>query len=113
MDDDESNRTVVAELLRDDGHAVTEAANGQEALERLAEKPPDAIILDLMMPIVDGFTFLIQRRKLPDCGNIPVLVLTGVHKPSELVGALGVRAVVSKPFEAGQLLDQLVPLLNG
>jgi CheY-like chemotaxis protein len=111
VDDDQSNRQLVAALLRDEGYDVAEAADGQQALDHLRAAQPQAIVLDLMMPVVDGFTFLIERRKLPDCAAIPVLVLTAVHDLSELVGTLGVKLAIGKPFEATALLEAVAQLL--
>ncbi|MFI5268083.1 MAG: two-component system response regulator [Chloroflexota bacterium] len=112
MDDDDANRRLVAALLRDEGYEVAEAADGQQALDHLKTTQPEAIVLDLMMPVVDGFTFLIERRKLPGCAAIPVVVLTAVHDLSELVGALGVKIAIAKPFEATALLDAVDNLLS-
>jgi len=56
------------------------------------------------MPVVDGFTFLVERRKLPGCSTIPVIVVTAVHDLSDLVGALGVKMAIRKPFDASELL---------
>jgi len=86
------------------GYEVAEAADGQQALDHLKTTLPKAIVLDLMMPVVDGFTFLIERRKLPACATILVVVLTAVHDLSELVGTLGVKVAIAKPFEAPALL---------
>lgn len=111
VDDDQTHRQLVAELLRDEGHDVAEAADGQQALDHLKTLRPSAIVLDLMMPVVDGFTFLIERRKLPGCASIPVLVLTAVHDLSELVGTLGVKAAIAKPFEASALIESVAALV--
>lgn len=103
---------MVAALLRDEGHTVAEAADGQQALDHLKRFRPSAIVLDLMMPVVDGFTFLVERRKLPECASIPVLVLTAVHDLSELVGTLGVKAAIAKPFEASVLIQSVAELVG-
>jgi two-component system, chemotaxis family, chemotaxis protein CheY len=111
VDDDDANRKVVAALLRDEGYEVSEAADGQQALDQLGAACPHAIVLDLIMPIVDGFSFLIERRKLPNCAAIPVVVVTAVHDLSELVGTLGVKVAIAKPFEAAALIqavDQII-----
>ena len=90
---------------------MAEAADGQQALDHLKSSRPSAIVLDLMMPVVDGFTFLIERRKLPGCAGIPVVVLTAVHDLSELVGTLGVKAAIAKPFEASALIQCVAELI--
>ena len=113
VDDDDASRQCIAALLRDEGHDVAEAADGGKALDYLAHNPAQLIVLDLMMPVVDGFTFLIERRKLPGCAGIPVLVVTAVHELSELVGTLGVKAALAKPFEADELITGVTGLLSG
>ena len=100
-------------LLREEGYEVAEAADGREALDHLKTARPSAIVLDLMMPVVDGFTFLVERRKLPDCAAIPVVVLTAVHNLSDLVGTLGVKAALGKPFESAALLAAVAQSADG
>ena len=107
VDDDDANRQLVATLLRDEGYEVAEAADGRQALDHLKTAQPKAIVLDLMMPVVDGFTFLVERRKLADCATIPVVVLTAVHNLSELVVTLGVKVAIAKPFEAPALVSAI------
>jgi signal transduction histidine kinase/CheY-like chemotaxis protein len=76
VDDDEIMRRGVVQALEKDGWTVTEAANGREGLTRLTEAPPDAIVLDLMMPEIDGFGFLEALRHHPQWRDIPVIVVT-------------------------------------
>ena len=63
VEDDASIRGLVSEVLRDDGYEVSEASNGVEALEALGERLPDLIVLDLMMPIMDGWRFVEECRR--------------------------------------------------
>ena len=76
VEDDETTRRVTQHALERDGWAITSAENGRVALARLAEGRPDAILLDLMMPEMDGFEFLAELRRHPIWRDIPVLVLT-------------------------------------
>ncbi len=76
VDDDEIMRGSVRRALEQERWEVTEAGNGRVALERLAAGSPDVILLDLMMPEMDGFEFLVTMRQRPDWHDIPVLVLT-------------------------------------
>ena len=70
------DRSTVSQLLKDEGLEVATAHNGAQALERLSEQAPDLILLDLMMPVMDGFEFLVHKRAEPEWRNIPVVVLT-------------------------------------
>ena len=76
VDDNDLGCMPLLGALSKEGWAVTEAANGREALERLAEAKPELILLDLMMPEMDGFEFLTEVRRHPDGRSIPVVVLT-------------------------------------
>jgi CheY-like chemotaxis protein len=76
VEDDETTRTVTQRALERDGWSVTPAENGRVALGRLAERRPDAILLDLMMPEMDGFEFLAELRRQAAWRDIPVVVFT-------------------------------------
>jgi CheY-like chemotaxis protein len=83
VEDDETTRTVIQHALEREGWAVTPAENGRVGLARVAETRPDAILLDLMMPEMDGFEFLAELRRQADWRDIPVLVLTAMDLTDE------------------------------
>lgn len=76
VDDDPDARARLRSVLQRDGWTVSEAGNGREALDVVVHAPPQLILLDLTMPVMDGFAFLHELRGRPGCGNIPVVVLT-------------------------------------
>jgi CheY-like chemotaxis protein len=76
VDDDTDMRHHARTMLERDGWSVVEAANGEEALDRVTEALPRVVLLDLEMPIMDGFDFLRAFRARPGCASIPVVVLT-------------------------------------
>jgi CheY-like chemotaxis protein len=76
VDDDEASRDLMRQVLETDGWSVVEAKNGRIALERVAETPPDLIILDLMMPELDGFGFAEELHKHAEWRSIPILIVT-------------------------------------
>ncbi len=76
VDDNPDTRRHLRTTLERDHWSVTEAANGQEALERVAEARPRVVLLDLEMPVMDGFAFLHAFRDMPGCRDIPVVVIT-------------------------------------
>ena len=76
VEDDEMTRRMVCDLLRKDGWTVDEAENGRVALEHVRERRPHLILLDLMMPEMDGFTFTTELRRNENWREIPILVLT-------------------------------------
>src|SRR5438105_3128734 len=79
VEDDPMIREVLAGLLVDEGYEVDEAAHGLEGLERLRACRPDLIVLDLMMPVMDGWNFRDRQRQLADCADVPVVVLSAVR----------------------------------
>ena len=79
VDDLQENRELVARYLSRSGHIVVTAASGPEALATLGQTDVDVVLLDLMMPEMDGFTFMEELRARPGCRSIPVIVITAKH----------------------------------
>lgn len=109
VDDDHSLREVLRLLLENDGFDVTCAGNGREALGRLrAESPqPCLILLDVMMPVMDGHQFLAERKRDPEIAQIPTVVLTASDHATVNDDTV---EVLPKPFEIRTLfkvIDQL------
>jgi len=115
VDDDEVIREVVASALEDEGYTVSVAGDGLQALADVRREPPDGIVLDLMMPRMNGWEFVAACRREPRCGDIPIVVMSAAHNlPSaaEQLLRVGVRACVAKPFDLDALLgvvERLVP----
>jgi CheY-like chemotaxis protein len=76
VDDKSENREVLRRALESEGWQVSEAENGRVALAKLAEQAPSLILLDLMMPVMDGFEFVMEMRKLENSWAIPIVVVT-------------------------------------
>jgi CheY-like chemotaxis protein len=107
VEDDEDIRADLAAILRVKGFAVEESANGRDALTRLESGPPPCVlVLDLMMPVMNGWELRTVMRAHPTLRNIPVVVVSGAGRidPKE-VDALEAVAVLVKPFELTQLLE--------
>ncbi|MDA0374768.1 MAG: response regulator [Planctomycetota bacterium] len=98
VEDDEPIRSLVERTLEDAGFAVDAAENGQVGLERVAAGRPDLVLLDLMMPVMDGFEFLTRLRESADHREIPVVILTAKELTAEEQNFLTARtaAVVAK-----------------
>ena len=107
VDDDSAIRQMVAEVLRDEGHITDEATNGSQALDVVKANRPDAILLDLMMPVMDGPTFLRACRDMPDCRRIPVILMSALNGARQVAAELGASGCLSKPFELPDMLSQL------
>jgi CheY-like chemotaxis protein len=107
VDDDPVIRSTVAELLLDEGYEVDQAADGAAALEMVRRSAPDAIVLDLMMPVLDGWAFVERCREFPATSDVPIVVMSAthsLHESAERLHAMGVRAVVAKPFDVDALI---------
>ncbi len=102
-DDDDAIREVVAETLHDAGHTVVRAADGVQALEEMGRdwEPPELVLLDLMMPRMDGWEVLRAMESTSRLAGIPVLVLTAFGSRRDLPTN---RMVLHKPFEHDLLL---------
>lgn len=97
--------------LEKEGYALREAGNGQQGLELMRDWTPDLIVLDMMMPIMDGLHFLSWRNQ--NWPDIPVLVLTGMKQPGseERILNAGASAVLFKPAPLASLLEKIRLLL--
>jgi CheY-like chemotaxis protein/HPt (histidine-containing phosphotransfer) domain-containing protein len=116
VDDERDIRTVARLALRQlGGFTVVEAASGREALEAVARARPDAVILDVMMPEMDGPEVLAALRARPDTVDIPVMFLTAKAMPEELarLRALGVLAIHTKPFDPEEFVTAVRRALEG
>ena len=107
VDDDRSLCQSLKEFLAHHGHSVQCAANGSEALELCKgfQAPPELILLDLIMPVLDGWGFLVERCKDPQLAQIPVVVISGSSGIDCRAMAAGASAVLSKPVAPQALLE--------
>ena len=111
VEDDQATREMMARTLENSEWQIVEAGNGREALERLAEKKPRLILLDLMMPVMDGFDFLLEMRANAEWQDIPVIVLTAKDLTEEDRRVLSGR--VEQIVEKGACAhDQVVQLIH-
>ncbi len=110
VDDEPLIRELVADALRESGFDVESAANGRQALDLLHSWVPRAIVLDLMMPKLDGVGFSEVLQRDPRLASIPVLLVTAAYAPHEAARRMGARAVLTKPFELDALVDLVIQL---
>lgn len=108
IDDDRSVREPLADALELEGYEVRSVENGQQALEALADRRPDAIVLDLVMPSMDGWEFRRLQREFH--GDIPLIVTSGSAEPR--LDELHPEAYLMKPFELDTFLVVLRAVLR-
>src|ERR671933_323064 len=104
VDDDPAIRGLMADALRSEGYAVDLAAHGREALEAMRARKPSAVVLDLMMPVMDGFSFMEACHLEQLCDGVHIVVISAVHDALQRVSEVPVTACIAKPFD----LDDLV-----
>jgi CheY-like chemotaxis protein len=107
VEDDDAIRGLVSELLREDGYEVSEASNGAEALAFVGQQCPDLIVLDLMMPVMDGWQFVEECHRSQSCDEVPIVVTSASHdlpRTAERLRSFGVRTCLAKPFDVDGLL---------
>lgn len=115
IDDEPDVRAVVQGCLEDlAGWDVVTAASGQEGLAKAIAEQPDGIVLDVMMPGMDGFAFLRELRKQPEGRSIPVVLLTAKINPTDpqVLLELSIKGIISKPFDPFTLTEQIAYYLG-
>jgi DNA-binding response OmpR family regulator len=113
-EDNAEIRTLVSSILVEEGHKVGVAQNGQQALDMLTDEPPDLLVLDIMMPQMDGYTVLKELRTSGVKDAMKILVLTAKTSESDWVRGykLGADAYLTKPFDTDELINGIEDLLS-
>jgi two-component system, response regulator, stage 0 sporulation protein F len=114
VEDDAGIRTLIQDVLCDRGYTVAVAQSGTEALDEIREHPPDLVLLDLMLPGMNGWMFLQERERDRELVTIPVLVVSasgavGVGEAQDL----GAPVCLAKPFEVDDLVHEVERLCDG
>ena len=106
VDDDPDILDAICDILDAEGYRVSRARHGQEALEQVDHELPDVILLDLMMPVMDGVAFSHALRKRPAGGDVPIVVISADGNPQRAT-AVGAVGYLAKPFDIDALLAQV------
>lgn len=106
VDDEAANRLLLHELLEPHGYAVAEAANGEDALDLARTTQPDVILLDVMMPRLDGFEVCRRLKAAPETSPVPVLIVSSLSARQERLQGIeaGANDFVTKPIDRADLL---------
>jgi CheY-like chemotaxis protein len=108
VEDDRELRESLAELLKDSGFDVRSVENGRQALDYLEGFPPPCLVLlDLMMPVMNGWEFREAQAKNEKLSGIPVVILTADGRPDLKARALGVTEYLRKPIDVDRLLGMV------
>jgi CheY-like chemotaxis protein len=109
VDDEPPIIQFLADLLEEEGHRVATADHGGAALDLVEREPPDLVISDLMMPVMDGSRMFRQLRENPTTAHIPVIMISAAGERQ--ANATGADASFGKPIDVGRLLDAIETLL--
>src|SRR6185436_13584997 len=112
IEDERPMRTALVEVLEAEGHRVLAAVDGEEGLERALAEKPDLILLDLMMPRLDGYAVCAELRRRSNA--VPILILTAKGQLEDRVKGLDLGAddYLVKPFSTGELLARVRAILR-
>lgn len=113
VEDEFGAADVMMAALEDEGYRVVVAANGRQGLERLAETPPDLIIVDYMMPIMDGAAMARTVKENPDSHSIPIVMTSALSEEAVRQQFSGFQVFLRKPFRIDELLMTVGTILRG
>jgi CheY-like chemotaxis protein len=102
VDDEPDIRATVSAMLEIEGYDVDEAANGADALHAIERQPPDVILLDMRMPVLDGWGFARELRRRGH--EMPIVVMTAARDAARWAGEIAASAFVAKPFGFDDLI---------
>ena len=109
VDDDPDILDAICDILEAEHYRVSRARHGAEALDRVAEERPAVILLDLMMPVMDGVTFASLLRQRPPVADVPILVISADGNPQR-AASVGARGYLAKPFDIDALLAHVAAI---
>jgi CheY-like chemotaxis protein len=110
VDDEPVLRTIVREILHEEGYAVIEAADGRVMLEIVAREHPDLVLMDVMMPGIDGREAYQQLRSNPEHRDVPVVMMSAGVRPIRLDPSIA--GFMAKPFDVTQLIELVARLIG-
>ena len=113
VEDDPKSMTLTKDLLKISGYTTIQAADGMQGVELAKSAKPDLILMDIMMPKMDGYTACHDIKADPVTRNIPVVMLTamGYDLNKKFAKQMGADGYVTKPFSRQELIDAISPLL--
>jgi CheY-like chemotaxis protein len=112
VDDDPDILDAICDILDGEGYRVARARHGLEALERVDEEEPSLILLDLMMPVMDGLAFAQALRARPLARRIPIVVISADGNPQR-AAAVGAQGYLAKPFDIDALMSHISRMTGG
>jgi two-component system phosphate regulon response regulator PhoB len=114
VEDEPKNMTLTRDMLKISGYETIEAVDGRQGVEKAKSAKPNLILMDIMMPKMDGYAACREIKADPATKNIPVIMLTavGYDLNKKLAKQMGAEGYVTKPFSRQQLVDAIILLLG-
>jgi len=115
IEDDKFLKELIARKLTEEGFGVSEAVDGEEGIKKIKEEKPDLVLLDLILPGIDGFEVLSQMRKESALSSIPVIILSNLGQKEDVEKGLKMGAVdylIKAHFTPGEIIDKIKSALK-
>jgi DNA-binding response OmpR family regulator len=115
VEDDKFLRELIAKKLKNEGFDVVEAVNGEEGLKKIKEERPDLVLLDLILPGIDGFEVLARVKEDPNLAQIPVIILSNLGQREEVERGLKLGArdyLIKAHFTPGEIVEKIKNILS-
>jgi two-component system, OmpR family, response regulator len=107
VDDEPLIRRLLCDLFTSEGYLVSQAADGEQALQQLQSALPDIVVLDLMMPVMSGLEFVARSRHIHGCAELPIILVSAMYdavRTATWLSGTGINACLGKPFDIQELL---------
>jgi DNA-binding response OmpR family regulator len=114
VDDEPLNVDILEQRLADQNYQIITASDGQEALDKINQEQPDLVLLDLMMPVLDGFAVLSKVKDDPGLRDIPIIIISADHDSKSIVKGIkqGADDYLTKPVNADLLVKKVKEFLG-
>ena len=115
IEDDKFLRELIVRKLTEEGFGVSEAVDGEEGIKKIKEEKPDLILLDLILPGIDGFEVLSKKKEDPALASIPVIILSNLGQKDDVEKGLKMGAVdylIKAHFTPGEIIEKIKVVLK-
>ncbi len=115
VEDDKFLRELIVKKLSNEGYEVAEAADGEQGLQQIKEAAPELVLLDLILPGIDGFEVLAQKREDPFIARIPVVILSNLGQKEDVDKGLNLGAIdylIKAHFTPGEIIEKVRSILK-
>jgi len=115
IEDDKFLRELIVKKLVKEGYEISEAVDGEEGIKKVKEEKPDLVLLDLILPGIDGFEVLSRTKEDPTLSQIPVIILSNLGQKEDVQRGLGLGAVdylIKAHFTPGEIIEKMKAILK-